>query len=39
VKYNNIQLFHACSGNSQNYCPEVLEMTWELLPEVEEQSW
>ena len=30
-----IQLFHACSGNSQNYCPEVLEMTWELLPEAE----
>jgi hypothetical protein len=29
------QLFHACSGNSQNYCPEVLEMTWELLPEAE----
>jgi hypothetical protein len=26
------QLFHACSGNSQNYCPSVLEMTWELLP-------
>ena len=25
------QLFHACSGNSQNYCPSVLEMTWELL--------
>ena len=21
------QLFHACSGNSQNYCPSVLEMT------------
>ena len=29
---NNIQLFHVCSGNSQNYWPEVLEMTWELLP-------
>ena len=28
---NNIQLFHTCSGNSQNYWPEVLEMTWELL--------
>jgi len=27
---NSIQLFHACSGNSQNYWPEVLEMTWEL---------
>jgi hypothetical protein len=26
------QLDHACSGNSQNYCPSVLEMTWELLP-------
>ena len=26
------QLFHACSGNSQNYCPSVLEFTWELLP-------
>ena len=26
------QLFHACSGNNQNYCPSVLEMTWELLP-------
>jgi len=25
------QLFHACSGNSQNYCPSVLEITWELL--------
>ena len=25
------QLFHAYSGNSQNYCPSVLEMTWELL--------
>jgi hypothetical protein len=32
IKYD-IQLFHACSGNSQNYWPEVLEMTWELLPE------
>jgi hypothetical protein len=32
------QLFHACSGNSQNYWPEVLEMTWELLPEAE-QAW
>jgi hypothetical protein len=21
------QLFHACSGNSQNYCPSVLEIT------------
>ena len=29
---DSIQLFHACSGNSQNYCPEVLEMTWELFP-------
>jgi hypothetical protein len=28
-----IQLFHACSGNSQNYWPEVLEMTWELWPQ------
>ena len=26
------QLYHACSGNSQNYCPEVLEMIWEPLP-------
>ena len=26
------QLFHACSGNSQDFCPSVLEMTWELLP-------
>jgi hypothetical protein len=26
-------LFYACSGNSQDYWPEVLEMTWELLPE------
>ena len=26
------QLFHACSGNSQNYCSSVLELTWELLP-------
>ena len=33
---NNIQLCHACSGNSQNYLPEVLEMTWELLPEAKE---
>ena len=32
--YNKIikQLSHACSGNSQNYWPEVMEMTWELLP-------
>jgi hypothetical protein len=35
---NIIQLFHACSGNSQNYWPEVLEMTWELLPEAEGNS-
>jgi hypothetical protein len=30
-------------GNNQNYWPEVLEMTWELLPEAEgmfpEQAW
>ena len=26
------QLFHACSGNNQNYCPAALEMTWKLLP-------
>ena len=31
----SIQLFHACSGNNQNYWPEVVEMTWELLPEAE----
>jgi hypothetical protein len=36
--WNSIQLFHACSGNSQNYWPEVLEMTWELLPEAEGNS-
>jgi hypothetical protein len=29
------QLFHACSGKSQNYCHSVLEMTWELVPEAE----
>ena len=29
-KPHSIQLFHACSGNNQNYWPEVLEMTWEL---------
>jgi hypothetical protein len=37
-KDNTIQLFHACSGNSQNYCPSVLEMTWELLPEAKGNS-
>ena len=26
------QLLHACSGNRQNNCPSVLEMTWKLLP-------
>ena len=36
---NSIQLFHACSGNSQNYCPSVLEMTWELLPEGRRQQF
>jgi hypothetical protein len=32
--YNKIikQLFHACSGNNQNYCRAALEMTWKLLP-------
>jgi hypothetical protein len=34
ILVDSIQLFHACSGNCQNYCPEVLEMTWELLPEI-----
>jgi hypothetical protein len=33
--FDSIQLFLASSGNSQNYWPEVLDMTWELLPEAE----
>jgi hypothetical protein len=35
---HSIQLFHACSGDSKNYWPEVVEMTWELLPEAEVRS-
>ena len=30
--FDSIQLFLASSGNSQNYWPEVLDMTWELFP-------
>ena len=37
-RLNSIQLFHACSGNSQNYGPEVLGMTCELLPEAKGNS-
>jgi hypothetical protein len=33
------QLFHACSENSPNYCPSVLEMTWELLPSTVYIHW
>jgi hypothetical protein len=33
-----LQLFHACSGNSQNYCTSVLKMTWELLPSASDNS-
>jgi hypothetical protein len=33
------QLYHACSRNSQNYCPEVLEMICEPLPSVLEMTW
>ena len=37
-RLKSIQLFHSCSGNSQYYWPEVLEMTWELLSEAEGNS-